>query len=215
MDVFVSMVWNTSIHHRASQSYVSYPDSRLTDEIEDGHGDLWPSWIQGWNMVTDLYRILEEVLVDARPIESSGLGGSYAPPLASSFQRARLSLRRFFGATQVVLDGLHPVFRLDGRAMLQSVSGSGKDDIYGFQAANVGVTLQVCVCLSRHKACIADRCQALRLKLVTSDPSNSFTQTCQVAEDMLDVLRAIPTTYMRAISVPFVSCSKHLQEQYR
>jgi len=86
LDIFTSIVWNGVIRCREQQSNVSYP-TELDDELISDQGynqevtspvDIGPSpgdrpgvvkgssWLCGWNFTTDLYRLLEHVIIHFR-----------------------------------------------------------------------------------------------------------------------------------------------------
>lgn len=80
LDVYSSAIWGTEIHFRDHMSFVSYPSDVNDDELP-GPSDMFeqiqyrkvieqpskfkPYTLRGWNFITDLYRILENVMVDA------------------------------------------------------------------------------------------------------------------------------------------------------
>jgi hypothetical protein len=69
----------------------------------------------------------------------------------------------------------------------KAMTGDEKQDRFGFQAANITITLQT-----------------VKLALAGAE-NHSVGRSCEIAGELLDALAAIPTAYIMAISTPMVS----------
>lgn len=79
LDIYSSIVWNGVIRCREQQSNVAYTTELDDDFFDDHEHNLLgpspshsmtegqtPSWLCGWNFITDLYRVTEHVIVNFR-----------------------------------------------------------------------------------------------------------------------------------------------------
>lgn len=149
-------MWSGVIRYRESQSRVSYP-SEVDDDLfsDDGFSEIvlrsstkcqsqstkpqivsTSSWLHGWNFTTELYRILEHAM-DRFHRRRPHQVGPFTPselfthdtPSQSSILENVMSMYRELPPH---LKDTSPV-----------VSHMG-EVIFGFQAANITATLQVC-----------------------------------------------------------------------
>jgi hypothetical protein len=156
LDVYSSIVWGGVIRCRESQSRVSYP-SEVDDDLfsDDGYAEValststkyqshsinlpivsTSSWLHGWNFTTELYRILEHAMdrfhrrrpQQVGPFTPSEIFTRDAPSQASILE----NVMSMYSELPPKLKETSPV-----------VSHMG-EVIFGFQAANITATLQVC-----------------------------------------------------------------------
>lgn len=162
------------ILHRGAQSHVKYPSWRLDDNATQEH-----HWTEGWNTVTDLYRILERIT----EVDALGKGALLPgpPALPIEFRDQGVLISTTWPAVRALYDALPPSLR-----ECAPLTGNVSRDIYSFTAANLNVTLQ-----------------AVRMAIACSNPI-SMAERCNIAGELLDTLARIPTAYMQGISAPFV-----------
>lgn len=199
LDIFTSIVWGGVIRSREYQSSVSYPTEADDDMFDDagfasitvpnGQPDTSPgalhsdsgaiSWIAGRNIVIDLYRVLEHIMM-------------------------RLCARNSRAQRQTLIDEvLHASDSLSQEAVLASVmqmhanlpqcfkttnpiTSKPRLDRFGFQAADIIATVQL-----------------LRMVLLSATGA-SIAEKCQIANEVVSAFIAIPTAYHHAISVPLL-----------
>ncbi|RSH91605.1 hypothetical protein EHS25_008974 [Saitozyma podzolica] len=182
LDVQLAVTFGSSIRHREAQCNVAYPAEVYDDDdIQPDGVQLLPergtSLIKGWNFVTDLYRILEHV------INNSGV----SPPTEQD-TLSRIGLQR---APNMDAPHAQDILREIGKIyddlpiefkMPQEMTGDAMEDRYGFQAANILITMTT-----------------LKMILVGAQ-QDGIQQRCAVAGELLDGLSTIPEAYIRAAS---------------
>ena len=117
---------------------MAYPDWRM----ERSAARQSTSWLRGWNVVTDLYRILEDVITVQGDSKSLRTNTSRPPDLPQSVQRLPISSEQLNSALDTVLQSLEPDFALHSLTSAE-ITGNPGEDIYQFQMANIRVTAQV------------------------------------------------------------------------
>ncbi|TLD05672.1 hypothetical protein E2P81_ATG10370 [Venturia nashicola] len=136
LDVFTSLIWKGPIHSSEAMFNVSYPSqddllyrSESLDPVRITKAK--PSWLYGWNVITDLYRLLEYVLHRLRP----------TPQRPMTCFHTDDNLQATTTLLQQVTDmynGLPSIFK-STRLPTNDVS----EDLYSFQAANIAATVQL------------------------------------------------------------------------
>ncbi|BEI87113.1 hypothetical protein CcaverHIS002_0704590 [Cutaneotrichosporon cavernicola] len=185
IDVYAATTFGGVVRHREAQSTVLYPALVDDDEITERgivpriHGATRPSYLVGWNFTTDLYRILEHSLDQLRAKHLNANGTS--------------DITNFFstrsGSTQQ--EGLDLVAQLYAKLPedfkgAKAMTGDMKEDRYGFQAADIMVTMQT-------------------VKMVMLGLEDATVERrCAVAGELLDALSNVPTAYIQAISSPIM-----------
>ena len=137
-DVFIAMIWGGMIRHRDSKCLVSYPDRTLVDKREPPAGDGRPSWIDGWNVITDLYRIASLVMDDIDRQKGQRMSPRATDPSHILLTPNRVDTEVVWPKVKSACQALPPAFQ-----RVPELVGDFSQDVYGFQAANLKVTLQV------------------------------------------------------------------------
>jgi len=190
--VYSSIVWGGVIRHRETQSNVRYPgdlrddfliNSKSAAPSPDENGRLVghaPSddWINGWNFITDMYRVLEHAVDSQRRRITPNNGTTDVWSLFSPSQMAGAWLMDHVVAMYAALP---PQFH-----QTQPVIGDLSQDIFGFQSANIQATLQL-----------------LRM-VVSSNGDQGVDEKCDVAGQVLTVFSKVPVEYLKAISSPLL-----------
>ncbi|MCJ1246653.1 hypothetical protein MMC30_003862 [Trapelia coarctata] len=198
LEVYSSIVWGGTIRCREAHSRVQYPtevdDEFFSDEGFDTEGakafiashprlPLDPlgnnlSWLRGWNLTSDLYRILEHAtdrfrtrrLESRRNIVSvTGLFGERMPPEVSVLDNV--------GA---MVNSLPQAFKV-----FQPITMDNFVDRYSFQAANIAASVQL-------------------VRMLLFEPDTEVAQKCVAATELLESFLRIPIEYLRAISTPLL-----------
>lgn len=137
------------------------------------------SFMRGWNFTTDMYRILEHIVARARSSKAQDRSAAFLDDLFAPR----------YPSSQEVLDrldqmhaGLPGVFK-----SVQPMTGNVQSDRYGFQAANIIVTVQT-----------------VRLALAAAEDFR-VEQRCAFAGELINALASIPGAYIAAVSRPMVS----------
>ncbi|KLT45607.1 hypothetical protein CC85DRAFT_240399 [Cutaneotrichosporon oleaginosum] len=186
VDVYAATTFGGVVRHREAQSTVLYPalvhdDDEITERgiVPRINGTNRPSYLVGWNFTTDLYRILEHSLDQLRIKRLNADNTSHI----TNFYSTRS------GPTPQ--EGLDLVAQLyselpDDFKGAKAMTGDMKEDRYGFQAADIMVTMQTVkmVMLGLEEATVERR--------------------CAVAGELLDALANVPTAYIQAISSPIM-----------
>lgn len=160
-----------SLTKRDSHEYL--PAGALVDH------DCCVSWIRGWNFTTQLYRILEQSIDRSREIE---------------MQRhdANNPVKTLFGISplprNVVLDEIMRMYCALPRRFkeIRQVSHDPRENLYGFQAANIAATIQL-----------------VRMSLFTSEVA-SCEERCQIVRELVQTFTDVPMAYLKAISIPLL-----------
>lgn len=186
IDVYAACTWGGIVRHRETQANVLYPaevwdDSEITETgIAEPAG---VSFLRGWNFTNDLYRILEHALglLRQRKLE----------PTESQVNRRLFSLTRLnssFPSSKEVLDTIQEDYNqlpVEFKGA-QAMTGNVYEDRFGFQAADIIVTMQT-------------------VKMVmTGLEDASVEKRCAIAGELLDALSTVPTAYIQAISSPIL-----------
>ncbi|KAK7326161.1 hypothetical protein VNO80_33236 [Phaseolus coccineus] len=135
---------------------------------------------------SDMYRVLEHLvgrLKDRRRVPDA---------ISAMFSTPGPSAAQILGHLEGQFNRLPAVYR-SARVM----TGDDRQDSFGFQAANIAITLQT-------------------VKLALAGTENqSVGRKCEIAGELLDVLAAIPTSYIMAISTPMGRLSQWAMIQVR
>ncbi|OCF45229.1 hypothetical protein I317_00751 [Kwoniella heveanensis CBS 569] len=190
MDVYCATTWGGIIRHRESQITVLYPSEVYSDEDITPDGilaadpDRPVSFMRGWNFVSDLYRILEHALSQMRTRHQVHEGGN---PMAMLFASRKIERNagpgpdEILNVVETLFDALPEQFK-----GVKEMTGNAEKDRYGFQAANILITLQT-------------------VKMVMAGMAEwSVEQRCAIAGELLDSLSALPKAYIRASSSPML-----------
>ncbi|KAJ4293287.1 hypothetical protein N0V90_008569 [Kalmusia sp. IMI 367209] len=193
LDIFSCIVFNSVIRSREEQSNVRYT-TELDDAFFDNTGyraepqspgdatspssSVSPdSWLHGWNITTDLWRLLEHVTMK---LHSHTKKKRSFLEVATNFETSP-STRTLQAEVDRIYYGLPYHFR-----DINKMTGDQTRDRYGFQAANITATVQL-----------------LRMVLLASE-QNTIEQRCQVVSEVVNAFMRIPTSYLRAISSPLL-----------
>lgn len=183
LQLFAALSFGGTLRSRQTSIKVQYP--LVTDEsLISCSGDPSASpasanttRLTGWNFVTELYKTLEYALDSTQD-----------PSLSSS--SSATSILDFLDATYATLP---PIFK-----EMRSFIGDTQYDRFGYQTANIRVTLQtvkmVAVCRDLSEPCRRE-------------------QAVQIAETLLQDVNAVPLPYLQAISSPLVSRLSPLHRQ--
>lgn len=180
LDVFTSIIWNRLLNSREARTHVSYPteaDDQMFNEATPINAYLGSSlsWLRGWNLTTDLYRIIEHA----------------AEHMRTQSQQVS-SVQALFGRNttpqSAVLDHIMAMYTaLPGEFKItQPVTCNLNQDLFSFQAANIAATVQLA-----------------RMVLFTSEHS-TVEQKCQVASEVIHGFAGVPVAYLQAISIPLL-----------
>lgn len=181
LDVFTSMIWKGTVRSSELAFNVCYPTEH--DLLHDTASmpsmctsTTRPSWLEGWNFVTDLYRLLEHVLHRLRPKSRR------TPVIGFEISQDNHSLdTSLLERVTAMYDRLPAIFK-----SAHSPTNDMSKDLYSFQAANIAATVQL-----------------LRMVLFTIKGS-SVEDKCQIASEVIRVFSSIPIAYLRAISSPLL-----------
>ncbi|KAM0717062.1 hypothetical protein Q7P37_006914 [Cladosporium fusiforme] len=180
LDVFTSLIWKGAVHSSELMFNVCYPSedellhhTETLDPVRAVKAE--PSWLYGWNFVTDLYRLLEHVLHHLCPRPQ--LQRAIRVDINEDWQAATPLLQR---VTEMYHE-LPAIFKIT-RPPANDVS----KDLYSFQAANIAATVQL-----------------VRMVLFTVKRS-SVEEKCKVASEVIRVFANVPMAYLNAISSPLL-----------
>lgn len=193
LDVFSCLVFDSLIHTREEQSHVQYP-TELDDAFFDNVGyqtDSHPSygainspdhgstvsWLCGYNITTDLWRLLEHATIKLQGLKSRTVSVDH--------MAAKLDMSPSVDALRVEMDRIRLSLPSQFLAT-DEMTGTLARDLNGFQAANIVATMQL-----------------LRIVLLSSE-QNTIEQRCQVVSEVVDAFMRIPSSYLRAISCPLL-----------
>lgn len=183
LDVLAAVVFNGVLKFQETSANVRYP-TEVDDEMITSttcSPDPKGNWLRGWNVTTDLYRILEHTIKQVRS-RHQGLKTDRAP-VVHLFGPERFN-------SALVMEGIIRLYsNLPARFKDYSVpvTGNTVEDIYGFQAANIQATFQLA-----------------RMTLSSIDTDNDVHQKCTVAEDLLSAMHSICPRFLTVISTPLV-----------
>jgi len=172
------------VRFRESQSNVTYPEDIPFAAISSSStGITYPppqqvSFMRGWNFTTDMYRILEHIIARVRASKPPDPGAAFLEDL---FKPQYPSSKEVLDRLDHMHSGLPEVFK-----SVQPMTGNLRTDRYGFQAANIIVTLQT-----------------VKLTLALAE-DHGVEQRCAFAGELINALASIPTAYIAAVSRPMV-----------
>ncbi|GAB7365084.1 hypothetical protein MBLNU230_g6175t1 [Neophaeotheca triangularis] len=192
LDVFTSIAWGGVIRSREQQSNVQYPTVADDDSFDDegfatlnevpsqqSGSSLVTSWIAGRNFVTDLYRLIENVI--ARSPARSGSAFRHNHIQSVLQETPNLSYERVRSHVDRMYSDLPQCFK-----EVKSYTHRPKLDRFGFQTADIIATLQL-------------------LSMVLLSATGATTsERCKVANEVLSAFLAVPIEYHHAISVPLL-----------
>ncbi|KAK1957248.1 hypothetical protein LY78DRAFT_403306 [Colletotrichum sublineola] len=145
--------------------------SGQTEKTRFRHG----SWLTGWNYITDLYRVLEHVIVrmrkdrlkalDRGPIEHEPL----MPPIDKLLERVLEKKGNLPPYATLAFPASHDV----------------EANLCGFQVANIACTFQL-------------------LRMAAFACHNKFEEACQAALELINEITSVPVEYLRAIGYPML-----------
>ncbi|RMY09652.1 hypothetical protein D0868_04119 [Hortaea werneckii] len=185
LDVFTSIIGTSVIRGSEAAFNVCYPC-----DIDDGISGKAPgtfematetetvTWLQGWNFVTDLYRILEHTLYSLRQLRSNR---ERTPAMPVTFFDCPVSQNAVLDHVMAMYEELPPIFK-----STKPITNDSRDTLFGFQAANIAATVQL-----------------VRMVLFTTEGSD-VEQKCEIARDLIRAFRSIPVEYLQAISSPLL-----------
>jgi hypothetical protein len=181
LDVFTSLIWRGAVRSSEVAFNVCYPseDNLLHHTGSDDPlrvVEAEPSWLHGWNFVTDVYRLLEHVLYHLRPRSQRTLSIKF--DINEDWQAKTTHLLQ--RVTEMYND-LPAIFK-----STRSPTNDVSKDLYSFQAANIVATVQLA-----------------RMVLFTIKRS-SVEEKCKIASEVMMVFVNIPVAYLRAISSPLL-----------
>ena len=181
LDIWAGVVFNGVLKFQETSANVRYP-TEVSDEMitpTSCSSGSEGNWLRGWNVTTDLYRILEHTIKQVRS-SRQGLKTDRAPVThlvgPERFNQALVAegiLRLYNGLPARFKDCSVPV------------TGNPVEDIYGFQAANIQATFQLA-----------------RMTLCSIDTDNDVHQKCAVAEELLSTMHSIRPRFLTVISTP-------------
>lgn len=192
LDVFTSIAWGGIIRSCERQSNVGYPTAADDDTFDDTgfhlHNppsrrlDETPnsvSWIAGRNFVTDLYRLIENIIIRT-PVRTND---TYRHVSIHNVLQNHTPLPRehiWMDVSKMHSD-LPQCFK-----DVTPFSQNPKLDRFGFQAADIIATMQL-----------------LSIVLLSATGA-SVAEKCWVANEVLTAFLAIPIEYHNAVSVPLL-----------
>ncbi|KAK1974313.1 hypothetical protein LZ30DRAFT_416098 [Colletotrichum cereale] len=145
--------------------------SGQTEKTRFRHG----SWLTGWNYITDLYRVLEHVIVrmrkdrlkalDRGPIEHEPL----MPPIDKMLEKVLEKKSNLPPYATLAFPASHDV----------------EANLCGFQVANIACTFQL-------------------LRMAAFACHNKFEEACEAALELIHEITSVPVEYLRAIGYPML-----------
>jgi hypothetical protein len=183
LDALTAVVFNGVFKFQEMSANVRYPSEVDDEQITPTSCLSTPegNWLRGWNLTTDLFRVLEHTVKRVRSAQQSSRA-DMSPALYL------LVADRFNGA--LVMEGVVRLYNeLPARFKDYGVraTGNAAEDLYGFQAANLQATFQL-----------------VRMTLSSVDTNHNVHQKCAVAEELLASLRSICPRFVTSISTPLV-----------
>lgn len=201
LEVHSALVMGHVIRCPELQCAVRYPEQEFAGPHTSPSAVTSPyqgEWIIGWNYITDLYRMMEHMIVRFRERRISDESktqfqpslGFLAPPLQPLLVQIidrRLSLPECFR-----------------RAM--PPSKNREEMRCGFQVANIACTIQVCCShkFTAHSGTNIVFRQLLQMVSYTCQDI-TFVDACQSAMELIQDMSCIPVEYLRAIGPSMVS----------
>lgn len=186
LDVFTSIIWGGIVRSREASSNVGYPTEvddqtfdNTTHSPQSSSSNGKPSWLQGWNFVTDLYRILEHCVDHLRRPRLTARDSW--PAQASIYGVTITTQTHVLQHMSTMYNGLPSIFKTT-----EPISCNLEKDLYSFQAANIAATVQL-----------------VRMVHLNNEQS-TLEQKCQVASEVIAGFASVPVAYLRAISSPLL-----------
>lgn len=199
LDIYSAVLWNGVIRSREQQSSVAYTTELDDDYFDDdgyrfdhheqpaalGHSRVGhratavssSSWLCGWNFGTDLYRVMEHVIInfrDKRQQRRSFLNDIFGEASAVPANNVRNSIISMY-------NNLPGCFK-----ETQPITLDPTRDRYGFQAANITATMQL-----------------LRMILFSSGGA-TIEDRCNIASEVVAGFMQLPLQYLQAMSSPLL-----------
>lgn len=180
LEINVSIAYDSPLWVPESECRVRYP-SEVEDDALIGGVPLQSkasSWLRGWNFVTDLHRILEHALTRIRRQD-------HLPD--DRYPVSRVFASEEVPNSQVMDNALRLYYQLPAPLRNFSAPATGElaQDLLGFQAASVQMTLQ-----------------SLRVTLFSATTSHDLYQKCYVTEQVLTALHSIAPQHLLALGAP-------------
>ncbi|CAK9782006.1 unnamed protein product [Cutaneotrichosporon oleaginosum] len=187
-DYYTSTTLSLPPRHREARARVNYPADADDDDISDTAVSLrlgHISFMKGWNVCSDLYRMIEHVYDNLRADpdghdEEDHITAFLAGASNIDSHAALKLLTR-------LLDDLPPELR-----RVKPMTGNIELDRLGFIATNIIITAQT-----------------LKMMLALSDRS-SVHHRCAIASELLDELATLPASYLQASSVTTLQHLAHV-----
>ncbi|WRT65907.1 uncharacterized protein IL334_002858 [Kwoniella shivajii] len=188
-DVYIATTFGGIIRHREAQSTVLYPaevrnDDYITEDKVVISNDPSHTFWSGWNFVTSLYRILEHAVCQMRQRHQSYDGDNQIAMLFSIRREGRSS----DPGPEEVLQTVERLYNIlpERYKITKEMTGDECKDRYGFQAANILITLQT-------------------VKMVMAGMADwSVEQRCAIAGELVDSLAVLPKAFIQACSCPML-----------
>ncbi|KAF6830000.1 hypothetical protein CPLU01_07615 [Colletotrichum plurivorum] len=178
LEVHTACVLGSLVRCPEAQSDVGYPRGLHHPAFVPGRDGQFENWFEGWNLTTDLYRVLEHAIADFRA-RSRGRGSILKVDEDSI---ADGNMPRAISETLARIQGdLRPHF---GAASTRS-SDNGRNRC-GFQASNILCTIH----LARMISSVSGR--------------TDLDSACRTARDMMESMESIPLEYIRAVGSPLI-----------
>ncbi|WVW80373.1 hypothetical protein I302_102354 [Kwoniella bestiolae CBS 10118] len=192
-DIYLATTFGGIIRHREAQSTVLYPTEVLSDDEITPEGIIGPppdrtkkSFLNGWNFVTNLYRVLEHAVCQMRQRNQTYDGENQIAMLFSS--KSSKGRNKYDPGPEEILSTVEKFYN-DLPYCLKGVTemtGDVYKDRYGFQTANIMITLQL-------------------VKMVIAGMAEwSVEQRCAIAGELVDSLAALPRPFMQACGAPLI-----------
>ncbi|BGO89591.1 hypothetical protein NBRC10512_005097 [Rhodotorula toruloides] len=176
LDLFSALSFGGALRSREASLLVSFP-SEADDEILVGGDNSDPqttstaSWLTGWNFVTELYKTLEHAL------DSPGNRDLH-------MDSGTVTASAFLDFLDTAYSSLPQAFK-----EIRPFSKDARQDRFGYQSANILVTLQT-----------------IKMVVVCRDLTDARQRdhAVQIAEALLRDVGAVPLAYLQAISSPLI-----------
>lgn len=183
LDVYMSVVFGSILKSQETFSNVRYP-SDLEDEGRESEGGLpgkiLPQWFQGWNFITDMYRILEHLVRRVRRVQQQQ---------DDRFAAFRYLITDAIPDVQVMQNVMEFHLHLPEQFKLYNrpVSGDRIQDMYTCLAANIKATVQL-----------------VHISLYESNGPYRLDEKCRLVDEVISSFGQIAPQFLRAISTPLV-----------
>ncbi|KAK2732307.1 hypothetical protein CKAH01_02253 [Colletotrichum kahawae] len=174
LEVHTACVLGSLVRCPEAHSDVGYPCGTHHSAFIPGRDGKFENWFEGWNLTTDLFRVLEHAISDFRArkqnrgsVLHNNHGPSKSREISETLSKIQTELLPHFGS-----------------ATTRS-SDSGRNRC-GFQAANILCTIHLARMLS------------------TISEGDDLHAACQTAQEMMQNMEAMPLEYIRAGGSPIV-----------